>query len=322
MFLLTLSKIMTSTCTSNRSLEVVDEDLLEALPGVDRVVAEALQPSEWRRVQSHREVDDFGDIRPPCDLNGRGVATEPLLRGLLAVVLGEANRFEALRVLVAAETCRKSRESVATVSTFSFDFFVDLAPGGDHGPRVGAFIDVLTQVLWRKSRMTPLRWLLPPARGLAPVSIVVAELMSRTAASRSAVSLAPTLTHTLLPDSGRRVVLIQLDSSPLRVKECLTHVRIMTALEDGRHPSDVGHRSLETPFAYSGKLRVKLAMHRSPTLVGPPPSNCAGPVPGPPRLTIGVVLVAGVGRDLISEIASKLTIGRSPSSSPSSAIST
>jgi hypothetical protein len=34
-FLLTLSKIMTSTCTSNRSLEVVDEDLLEALPGVN-----------------------------------------------------------------------------------------------------------------------------------------------------------------------------------------------------------------------------------------------------------------------------------------------
>jgi hypothetical protein len=34
-FMLTLSKIMTSTCTSNRSLEVVDEDLLEALRGVD-----------------------------------------------------------------------------------------------------------------------------------------------------------------------------------------------------------------------------------------------------------------------------------------------
>jgi hypothetical protein len=34
-FLLTLSKIVTRTCTSNRSLEVVDEDLLEALPGVD-----------------------------------------------------------------------------------------------------------------------------------------------------------------------------------------------------------------------------------------------------------------------------------------------
>jgi hypothetical protein len=148
------------------------------------------------------------------------------------------------------------------------------------------------------SRMTPLRWLLPPARGLAPASIVVAELMSRTATSRSAVSLAPTLTHAFRPNGGRRVVLIQLDPSPLRVKECLTHVQIMTALEDGRHPGDVGHLSPETPFAYSGELRVKLAMHRSPTLVGPPSSDCAGPVPGPPRLTIGVVLIAGVGRDL------------------------
>jgi hypothetical protein len=34
-FLLTLSKIVTSTCTSDHSLEVVDEDLLEALLGVD-----------------------------------------------------------------------------------------------------------------------------------------------------------------------------------------------------------------------------------------------------------------------------------------------
>jgi hypothetical protein len=111
------------------------------------------------------------------------------------------------------------------------------------------------------SRMTPLRWLLPPARSLAPASVVVAELVSRTAASRFAMSLAPTLTHALLPDGGRWVVLIQLDPSPLRVKESLAHIRIMTALEDGRHPGNVGHRSPETPFAYGGELRVKLAMH-------------------------------------------------------------
>jgi hypothetical protein len=70
---------------------------------------------------------------------------------LLAIVLGDADRFEALRVLVAAETCKKSRESVATVSTFSFDFFAGLAPGGDHSLRVATFIDMLAQVLWRKS---------------------------------------------------------------------------------------------------------------------------------------------------------------------------
>jgi hypothetical protein len=41
-FLLTLSKIVTSTCMGNCSLEVVDEDPLEPFPGVDGVDAEAL----------------------------------------------------------------------------------------------------------------------------------------------------------------------------------------------------------------------------------------------------------------------------------------
>jgi hypothetical protein len=144
---------------------------------------------------------------------------EPLLRSLLAIVLGDADGFETLWVLVAAEICRESRKPVATVGTFIFDFFASLASRRDHGPRVAAFIDVLAQVLWRKSmiglsRMTPLRWLLPPARDLTPASVVVAGLVSRTTASRSAVSLAPTLTHALLPDGGRRVVLIQLDLGP------------------------------------------------------------------------------------------------------------
>jgi hypothetical protein len=61
-FLFALGKIVSSTCTSNRSLEIVDEDLLKSFPGVDGVAAEALQPSERSRIQSHREVDDFCDI--------------------------------------------------------------------------------------------------------------------------------------------------------------------------------------------------------------------------------------------------------------------
>jgi hypothetical protein len=73
-FLFTLSKIVTSTCVSDRPLEVVDADCLEPLPRVDRVVAEALQPRERRRVQSHREVDNLGDVGAPRDFNGRGVA--------------------------------------------------------------------------------------------------------------------------------------------------------------------------------------------------------------------------------------------------------
>jgi hypothetical protein len=74
-FLFTLSKIVTSTCTSDRSLEVVDEDPLESFPGIDGVAAKALQPRERCRVQSHREVDDLGDVGAPCDLDGCGVAT-------------------------------------------------------------------------------------------------------------------------------------------------------------------------------------------------------------------------------------------------------
>jgi hypothetical protein len=75
MFLFTLSKIMMSTCASDRSLEVVDEDLLEPFPGVNRVFANALQPCERRKVQSHRKVDDLGDVGASYDFNGRGVAT-------------------------------------------------------------------------------------------------------------------------------------------------------------------------------------------------------------------------------------------------------
>jgi hypothetical protein len=64
-----------STCAGNRPLEVVDEDFLEPLPGVDRVVAKALQPCERRRVQSHREVDDLGDVGASCDFDGGGVTS-------------------------------------------------------------------------------------------------------------------------------------------------------------------------------------------------------------------------------------------------------
>jgi hypothetical protein len=158
------------------------------------------------------------------------------------------------------------------------------------------------------SRVTPWRWLLPPARDLAPMSVVVvvAGLKSRAAASRAAVS------HALLLDGGCRVVLIQLDPSPLRIKKCLTRVRVMTALEDGCHPGDVGHQSPKTPFAYDGEHRVKLAMHGSPTLVGPPPPDCADPISGPPCLTISVILVAGVGCDLIFGDCFKVDNGKIP----------
>jgi hypothetical protein len=46
---------------------------------------------------------------------------------------------------------------VAAVSTFSLDFFANLAPGVDHGPRIADFINVLAQVFWRRSMIGLLR---------------------------------------------------------------------------------------------------------------------------------------------------------------------
>jgi hypothetical protein len=77
--------------------------------------------------------------------------------------------------------------------------------------------------------------------------------------------------------------------------KCLTHVRIVTALEYGRDPGDVGHQSPETPLVYGSEFGVKLAMHGSHALIDPPSASCTSPVSGPPCLTIGVIFVAGVG---------------------------
>jgi hypothetical protein len=137
---------VTSTYASGRPLEVVDEDLFEPLPGVDRVVAEALQPRERRRVQSHREVDDLGDVGAPCDFNGGGVAMYSLLRSLLAIILGDPDRLEALRVLVTAEPCGESWKTVAIVSTLCLGYFSLSAGAIDYGPRIASFIDSLVQV--------------------------------------------------------------------------------------------------------------------------------------------------------------------------------
>jgi hypothetical protein len=104
----------------------------------------------------------------------------------------------------------------------------------------------------------------------------------------------------------------RINPDTLHVKKCLTHIWVITALEDGRNPGDVGHRSPEASFAYGGKLKVKLAIDRSPALVDPSPPNCAGPVPGPPHLTIGVVLVAGVGCDLVFRDCFKFDDGKIP----------
>jgi hypothetical protein len=162
------------------------------------------------------------------------------------------------------------------------------------------------------SQVASWRWLLPPARGLTPASIVivVAALRLATAACRSTVSLASAFAHTLLPDGRRRVLLIKLNPSPLCVMKCLTQVWIVTALEYSSYPGDVGHRIPEAPLAYGGEFGIELAMHRSHALIDPPSPGCASSVPGPPCLTIGVVFIAGVGCGLIFRYRIKLDDGQ------------
>jgi hypothetical protein len=90
----------------------------------------------------------------------------------------------------------------------------------------------------------------------------------------------------------------------------LTHVRIVTALEYGRNPGDVGHWSPEAPLAYNSEFDVKFAMHGSHALIDPPSASCVSPVPSPPRLTTGVIFVASVGCGFIFRDHIKLIDGQ------------
>jgi hypothetical protein len=92
--------------------------------------------------------------------------------------------------------------------------------------------------------------------------------------------------------------------------KCLTHVWIITALKYSRYPGDVGHRSSEAPLAYGSEFGVKLAVHRSHALIDPPLVGYASSIPGPPRLTIGVVFVAEVGCGLIFRYRIKFDDGQ------------
>jgi hypothetical protein len=69
-----------------------------------------------------------------------------LLRSLLAIILGDPNRLEALRVLVTAEPCRETWKTIAAVSTLYLGYFSLSAPGIDYGPCIASFIYSLAQV--------------------------------------------------------------------------------------------------------------------------------------------------------------------------------
>jgi hypothetical protein len=88
------------------------------------------------------------------------------------------------------------------------------------------------------------------------------------------------------------------------------YVWIVTALEYSRNPGDVGHQSPEAPLAYGSEFGVKLTMHRSHTLIDPPSAGCVSSVPGPPCLTIGIILITGVGYGLIVRYRIKFDDGQ------------
>jgi hypothetical protein len=137
---------VSSTCSGNRPLEVVDENLLEAFPGVNGVVGKALQLGQRRRLQSHREVDDFGGVQAPCHLDGGGVASKPLLRCLLTVVFGDADRLEAFWVLVAGKARSECRETITAISIVPLGCFTLPLPRVNDGPDITPLIDLLAEV--------------------------------------------------------------------------------------------------------------------------------------------------------------------------------
>jgi hypothetical protein len=186
-----------------------------------------------------------------------------LLRSLFAVILGDPNRFEALRVLVTAELCCERWKAITAVSTLWIDYFTLSASGINYGSCIASFIDSLVQVFWRilmigLSRVASWRWLLPPASGLtlASIVVVIASLRSRTAAYRSTVRLAAAFAHVFFSDGGHRVLLVELNPCPLCVAKCLVQVWIVAAFEYGSYPGDVRHGVSEAPLAHGGELGV------------------------------------------------------------------
>jgi hypothetical protein len=53
---------MTSTCSNHGSLEVVNEGLLEILPGVDGFLLETFDPSKRYKFQGYWEIEHLGGV--------------------------------------------------------------------------------------------------------------------------------------------------------------------------------------------------------------------------------------------------------------------
>jgi hypothetical protein len=110
------------------------------------VVGEAFQPGQRCRLQSHRKVDDFGSVGATSHPNGSGVTAEPLLGGLLTVILGDTDRLETLRVLVAVESHSERRKTIAAVSIVPLGYLAFPSPRVEDWSDIAPLIDLLAKV--------------------------------------------------------------------------------------------------------------------------------------------------------------------------------
>jgi hypothetical protein len=68
---------------------------------------------------------------------------------LLAIVLGDPNQLEALRVLVTVELCSECWKAITAVGTLWIGYFTPSASRINYGSHNASFIDSLAQVFLR-----------------------------------------------------------------------------------------------------------------------------------------------------------------------------
>ena len=97
----------------------------------DRVMPQALEPREGRRLQSHREVYEFSRVRSSCHFYSGRVDTQPLTRVLFVIVFLQIlhdDWVEADRVLTVVYILTECRETIGFVCSPSITLGIDDVP--------------------------------------------------------------------------------------------------------------------------------------------------------------------------------------------------
>jgi hypothetical protein len=139
------------------SLEVVDESPLEVLPGVDGVWFNAFEPSEGCIFQGYWEVECLGGVGSTRYHDGDGVATNPLVRVSLAVVLGDTDWFEILGVGPVGDVGGERWEA-ATIIGIMISIGSVPSPCLNDAPWVAIVVELLPQINHRSILMAGLGW--------------------------------------------------------------------------------------------------------------------------------------------------------------------